>query len=78
MSSRLRKYLEARERGGFGWGANYDSTVAPDGNYAYLAGHYAGLLDDVLRAIGARRFAALLDAHDAIDEHLKNPAPREG
>lgn len=51
----LLDYLDAKEMGGWGWGANYDDKVAGnlDGNtkWAALKGHYSMLLDLALDLI---------------------------
>jgi len=60
-TSRLLEYLTAHD-GSFGCAYRYEEKLAE--TTSYIAGHYAGLLDDVTRIIGRDRLlrAAALDA----------------
>ena len=59
--TRLVEYLIARGEGQLGWRADYEAAIqerwhsaAP---YATLAGHYAGLLEDLITALGGGQTA---------------------
>jgi len=65
----LCKYLAARTAGGCGWQATYNKQL--NQNTAWLLGHYASLLNDVLQLIGDRRITALMAASQAVDTALK-------
>ena len=46
----IQGYLAARKAGGRGWKSDYEKAVCGGNeNWAYLAGHYSALLDDVLK-----------------------------
>jgi len=55
MSDRLARYLTAAARGGRGWVIEYEDGIAAsgyDGRWAILAGHYHGLLEDLIDLCG--------------------------
>ena len=62
---RLAEDLRQRADGGFGWRRRYEFGLDGAAVPGWLAGHYAGLLDDVIRLVGAERIAALTAAADA-------------
>lgn len=70
MNTRLVEYLRHRTSGGFAWITSYEKQLAQ--NPAWMAGHYAGLLDDVLRIIGDRRICDLVVASDAVEQRLRD------
>lgn len=46
----LKDYLAARKGGGWGWKSEYEKSVCGDKeDWAFLAGHYSALLEDLLR-----------------------------
>ena len=58
----LLQYIDAKERGGWGWGADYDHAVSTgcyDNKYAFLKGHYSMLLDLALDLIPPAYIKAL-------------------
>jgi hypothetical protein len=75
MSARLHRYLDARRDGDLGWVARYEGEVCPgrgpDATVAWLAGHYQGLLDDLIAIVGDRAASALVAAHIEIRERIK-------
>lgn len=72
--SRLREYLRAMDVSGEeqrGCRDRYDRSVTGDKgdkNYAFLSGHYYGMLDELIDMIGRSRVVALCDAHADIDD----------
>ena len=53
---RLQEYMKHRRVGGFGWKAQYEGTVMErfeGGDYAYLAGWYSGILDELIAELGS-------------------------
>jgi len=73
MSERLRRYLAERERGGWEWKARYEAKemAAADQGWAWLAGWYGGMLDELLATLDKKQIKALLDAD------VDDSAPRE-
>ena len=69
--SRLSEYLSARAAGGMGWVDRYEKSLFGDGdvNYGLLAGHYQGLVGDIITAVGHCRLVSLVDALDRLEEH---------
>jgi len=80
MSERLAKYLDARIRNDYGWLGRYEKEVAGD-RIDWLAGHYSGLIDDILKIIGEKQlqqlYFAIRDMQQKIKavEENKNAAP---
>ena len=70
MTTRLIEYLRHRTTGAFGWSRAYEEQIGARGT-AWLAGHYDGLLNDVLRLLGESRILALAVAAKAVDERLR-------
>lgn len=69
--SRLAKYLSHMAKNALGWKNDYERCVmCGEDRYARLAGHYNGMLDDLIRIVGYGRVLALVSADDAIDEHV--------
>ena len=67
MTSRLLKYLNQTKSKEWGCKERYEKGVMyREVNYAYLAGHYAGMLDELIAMIGHDRVAALVAAHDDV------------
>ena len=71
----LDTFLRAHISGERGWKARledeYCSSIPDDCNKcARLAGHYSGLLDDVIKAVGAWRLLCLIDAQREIEKRL--------
>jgi hypothetical protein len=66
---RLIEYLDAVD-GSFGCRARYEQRILGDEqNHAYLSGHYAGLVDELVRLVGRdrlRRLASVMDEIDAV------------
>lgn len=77
MKTRLQEYLDAID-GSFGCRARYDAKVTEenDNPHPYLAGHYAGLLSDVVRLVGKDRLQRLAAVVKEIDE-LGEPGGEE-
>lgn len=50
----LRTYLEAMQRGGFGWVKSFEDALVRDGfsREAFLVGTYHGMLNDLVTIIG--------------------------
>lgn len=69
--SRLAKYLDHMAKNAMGWKNDYENCVmGGEARYARLAGHYNGMLDDLIRLVGYGRVLALVSADDAVDEHV--------
>ena len=66
---RLLDYLQARERGGFGWLRDYQQEVMDEfsqhnedkDNYAYLSGWYQGMLSELLDELPAKEIERICD-----------------
>ena len=54
-----------------GWVDRYEKSLFGDGDvdYARLAGHYQGLVGDIIAAVGHCRLVSLVDALDRLEEH---------
>jgi hypothetical protein len=64
--ARLSAYLDARRNREDAWIVRYDESViagkSDDACFPYLAGHYAGLLDDVLSLVGENLVRLAIEA----------------
>ena len=67
---RLHNYLISMD-GSWGCAADYEEAVCPSNNMAWLAGHYSGLLDDLVRAIGRKTLINLIEARMDIEAAMK-------
>ncbi len=56
----LIQYLQASKKGGFGWVPAYEKTIT--GNQAILAGHYHGILQDLIDCGGIEQLLAVVYA----------------
>lgn len=67
--TRLQQYLDAID-GTFGCASRYEARITDgqDNPWPFLAGHYAGLLMDVVRLVGADRLRKLSALFNEIDE----------
>lgn len=70
----LRKYLDARRKGGFGWLARFDQEVCGGGeiDMAVLYGHRCALLDAVLDLIPERLLREAIDVAEEIEERRRD------
>lgn len=69
MTKRLRRYLAAREAGGWGWKAKYERKEMPDDqDWPWLVGFYGGMLDELLDAIGEKQISKMMDEYDSPKE----------
>jgi folate-dependent phosphoribosylglycinamide formyltransferase PurN len=70
---RLLEYMEYRNEGGWGWKAAYEDMVAARFNekekdWAYLAGWYGGLLDDLIERLSERQLESIIRCLEEEDE----------
>jgi hypothetical protein len=67
MSRRLAEYIRAKRRGGFGWIPKYEKQVGDPGA-PYMSGHYMGMLDELIEAVGTYRAERIAVTLAEIDE----------
>jgi hypothetical protein len=74
----LAVYLGAKRAARPGWVAAYEEHHCRGEEPAWLTGHYQGLLDALIGALGQDTAERLVAARMAVDRALNTPTPQEG